>query len=61
MATDYDCWRDEGEKVCHKSVLEVFHQNVENVLKLLRAVVPRIGKEEWEENIREAKVIIALN
>ncbi|XP_066257458.1 S-methyl-5'-thioadenosine phosphorylase-like [Euwallacea similis] len=57
MATDYDCWRDSGEKVSHKYVLEVFHKNVKKVLQLLVAIVPRMGKEEWGETVQEAKAL----
>lgn len=56
MATDYDCWRDTGEKVSHKYVLEIFHQNVQKVIKILLAVVPKMGKVDWTQTIAEAKV-----
>lgn len=56
MATDYDCWRDTGEKVSHKYVLEIFQQNVQKVIKILLAVVPKMGKDDWTQTIKEAKV-----
>ncbi|XP_030759486.1 S-methyl-5'-thioadenosine phosphorylase-like [Sitophilus oryzae] len=58
MATDYDCWRDTGEKVSHKYVLQVFQQNVKKVLSLLRALVPRMAKEDWEETVQNAQALV---
>lgn len=58
MATDYDCWRDTGEKVSHKYVLEIFHQNVQKVIKILLAVVPKMGKVDWTQTIAEAKDLV---
>lgn len=55
MATDYDCWRDTGEKVSHKHVLATFKQNVEKVIKLLRALIPRMAKEDWSKTLAEAQ------
>lgn len=43
MSTDYDCWKTDEEPVTWEEVLKVFHQNVENVIKLLVAVVGKIS------------------
>ncbi|MFC2089730.1 S-methyl-5'-thioadenosine phosphorylase [Bacteroidota bacterium] len=42
MSTDYDCWKDNEEPVTWEAVLATFRQNVENVIQLLRAVIPAI-------------------
>ncbi|XP_076260365.1 S-methyl-5'-thioadenosine phosphorylase-like [Rhynchophorus ferrugineus] len=55
MATDYDCWRESGEKVSHKYVLQIFQQNVKKVISLLLALVPQMAKENWDETIRNTK------
>lgn len=44
MSTDYDCWKRDEEPVSWEKVIEVFHANVHNVLRLLREVIPDIGK-----------------
>lgn len=43
MSTDYDCWKTDEEPVTWEEVLKVFEQNLENVIKLLVAVVGKIG------------------
>lgn len=35
LSTDYDCWKTDEEAVTWEAVLEVFNQNVENVIRLL--------------------------
>jgi 5'-methylthioadenosine phosphorylase len=42
MSTDYDCWHEEEEDVTVESVLQVLRGNVENVRRLLAAVVPAV-------------------
>jgi len=42
MSTDYDCWHEEEEDVSVESVLRVLRSNVENVRRLLAAVVPKV-------------------
>ena len=39
LSTDYDCWKTDEEAVTWEEVLKVFHQNVENVIKLLAATI----------------------
>lgn len=56
LATDYDCWKSTGEKVCVSDVLGTFQKNVEKIIKLITLVVPKIGTEDWEETIKELKV-----
>ncbi len=40
MVTDYDCWKDEHCDI--SSIMDVIKKNVENVKKLISAVIPRI-------------------
>uniref|UniRef100_UPI0032176416 S-methyl-5'-thioadenosine phosphorylase n=1 Tax=uncultured Draconibacterium sp. TaxID=1573823 RepID=UPI0032176416 len=35
LSTDYDCWKTDEEAVTWEAVLEVFNQNVKNVIQLL--------------------------
>lgn len=35
LSTDYDCWKTDEDPVTWEAVLEVFNQNVENVIRLL--------------------------
>lgn len=60
MATDYDCWRATGERVCVGDVLATFKKNVTKITKLITTVVPKIGKEDWNETISELKVFIVI-
>jgi 5'-methylthioadenosine phosphorylase len=43
MSTDYDCWKVDEEPVTWEAVLRVFGSNVEKVISLLTAVIPRVG------------------
>lgn len=56
LATDYDCWRDSGERVCVADVLATFKLNVGKVCQLLKAAVPRIAEQEWDQTIDDLKV-----
>lgn len=58
MSTDYDCWRDSGNKVCVNEVMATFKNNVKKVIELLTATVANIAKEDWTETIQTAKVYI---
>ncbi|MDO8656171.1 MAG: S-methyl-5'-thioadenosine phosphorylase [Nanoarchaeota archaeon] len=42
MSTDYDCLFDDVEPVSHEEVLKVFSENVDKVVKLLLATIPKI-------------------
>lgn len=42
MATDYDCWKTDEAPVEWPEILRIFGQNVQNVTRLLRTVIPRI-------------------
>jgi 5'-methylthioadenosine phosphorylase len=39
LSTDYDCWKTDEEPVTWEEVLKVFHQNVENVIRLISSTV----------------------
>lgn len=53
IATDYDCWRATGNKVCVADVLAMFKSNVCKVTQLLTQAVVNISKEDWTETIDE--------
>lgn len=53
MATDYDCWRSHGNKVCVADVLSMFKSNVNKVTQLLLQTVENIAKEDWSATINE--------
>lgn len=55
LATDYDCWRDSGEKVSVPEVLAMFKKNVEKVTKILVESVPLIAKQDWTDTINELR------
>jgi len=42
MSTDYDCWKEDEVPVSWEEVITVFNNNVDNVLRLLLAVIPGI-------------------
>lgn len=42
MSTDYDCLFDDLEPVSHEEVLKVFSENVDKVVKLLLATIPKV-------------------
>jgi len=44
MSTDYDCWKEDEKPVSWDEIIEVFTQNVDNVINLLKNVVPRIDE-----------------
>lgn len=56
VATDYDCWRDCGNKVNVADVLEMFKKNVEKVKLIFVEAVSTIAAEKWDDTIKEAQV-----
>jgi 5'-methylthioadenosine phosphorylase len=42
MSTDYDCWKTDEEPVTWEAVLEIFNQNVHNVIDLILATLKKI-------------------
>lgn len=44
MSTDYDCWKDDEVPVTWEEVIRVFSKNVNNVLRLLKEVIPDINR-----------------
>lgn len=58
MATDYDCWRDTGNKVCVADVLKTFKENVEKITKLFVHIVPKIAAKDWTNEITELKSVV---
>jgi 5'-methylthioadenosine phosphorylase len=43
LSTDYDCWKNDEEPVTWEAVLEVFNQNVENVIQLLVRTISKMN------------------
>ena len=60
MATDFDCWRDSGEKVSVPFVLETMRNNAAKVVELFKKIVPKIAAQDWEQYIDDLKVNIFL-
>lgn len=42
MSTDYDCWKTDEEPVTWEAVLEIFNQNVHNVIDLILGTLKKI-------------------
>ena len=42
MSTDYDCWHEDEEPVTWKEILEIFNENVHNVLDLMLKTLPKL-------------------
>jgi len=61
MATDYDCWRDTGEKVSADAVIKTFRENASKVTKLFRNVVPKIAVHDWTPHTNELKSTLACS
>ncbi|XP_012267438.1 S-methyl-5'-thioadenosine phosphorylase [Athalia rosae] len=62
LATDYDCWRDTGDKVCVADVMAVFKKNVARVTQLLIKAVELVGSSTdqgiWDQKIDELKNLV---
>lgn len=42
MSTDFDCWKTDEEPVSWREIIEIFNQNVHNVIDLLLATLKKI-------------------
>ena len=61
LITDYDCWREnKDEHVTVFDVLATFKKNVAKVTTLIKAIVPNVAKEDWDQTIQELKVVLLL-
>jgi len=54
MPTDYDCWK-EGQVVDVTAVMEVFASNTARVKRLVVAAVKKIGSQNWDSEIEQAR------
>lgn len=61
MSTDYDCWREAEETVNVEDVLKCMKTNAENVTKIFKEVVPRLGQADWIENSKDVRHQMANN
>ncbi len=46
MSTDYDCWKEDEEPVTWAEIVEVFKDNADRVIALLKRVIPKINKNQ---------------
>lgn len=46
MSTDFDCWKTDEEPVSWREIIEIFNQNVHNVIDLLMATLNKIEKPD---------------
>jgi len=44
MSTDFDCWKTDEEPVSWKEIIEIFNQNVHNVIDLILTTLNKIEK-----------------
>ncbi len=51
MSTDYDCWHESKEPVTLQMVLETMEKNANNVLGILKEVLPKISN--WQCHCQE--------
>ncbi|XP_046630478.1 S-methyl-5'-thioadenosine phosphorylase [Neodiprion virginianus] len=62
LATDYDCWKDAGDRVCVADVMSVFKKNVIRVTQLLIETIKLMAassdQEMWDEQIDELKNLV---
>lgn len=56
MATDYDCWKEETEKVNVANVIKIFKENVEKITQIFINAVPKISERNWDAEIDELNV-----
>jgi 5'-methylthioadenosine phosphorylase len=42
MSTDYDCWKTDEAPVSWEDILNIFNQNVHNVLELILKTLPKL-------------------
>lgn len=56
LVTDYDCWRDTGDKVSAMEVVKAFKQNINKISALITTAIPRIASKNWDQTIKELKV-----
>jgi len=61
MATDYDCWRCDGEAVDVAKVLECMRSNADNAVKVIKSTVERIAKEDWSTIVPERRKSVLCN
>jgi len=56
MSTDWDVWKKHEEGVNIEMILQIMHQNAENVKKLILATIPKINYQECQckEDIKTA-------
>jgi 5'-methylthioadenosine phosphorylase len=46
MSTDYDCWKEDEQMPAWQDILAIFHNNVDNVKKILLETIHRLSQRE---------------
>ncbi|KAF8787457.1 S-methyl-5'-thioadenosine phosphorylase-like [Argiope bruennichi] len=49
MATDYDCWRDDGASVCVEDVMATMKNNAAKATHILLKAIPAIAEKDWTD------------
>lgn len=60
VATDYDCWKEDYANVTHANVQEIFKKNVDKILNLILAIIPKIAQQNWDKEILEAQKLLEI-
>jgi 5'-methylthioadenosine phosphorylase len=45
MSTDYDCWKEDEEHVTVEMLISNLNKNADNAKKLIKTIVPNLGKD----------------
>ncbi|XP_041359521.1 S-methyl-5'-thioadenosine phosphorylase-like [Gigantopelta aegis] len=53
IVTDFDSWKEGVQAVNIDVALNMFKLNVEKVMKILVAVIPKLAAEEWTESLKD--------
>ncbi|GBM94833.1 S-methyl-5'-thioadenosine phosphorylase [Araneus ventricosus] len=49
MATDYDCWREDGASVCVDDVMATMKNNAAKATHILLKAIPAIAEKDWTD------------
>lgn len=58
LATDYDCWKSDHERVSAPAVVRKFKENVGKVTDIILSAVPKIAQEDWSEEMCKFKYLL---
>ncbi|GBR51948.1 5'-methylthioadenosine phosphorylase [Neokomagataea thailandica NBRC 106555] len=60
MVTDFDCWHDDHDSVTVEAVVKVMQGNATNARRLVKAVIPELGKARPVDMTAERALDFAL-